>query len=261
MSDRITIPRTTEKCVDALAEAGALITAKEWHRAAIVAAIAAPSQGRRSDLSDSSEKLTYAELAAKGIVGIRDKDTVARYRDAWCVYAGREAPSLGDRVDLNGLPDWPPNSKTSDTTPGAQKVRDVMNNPASVAKAMENPAFAEKVVERATPEARDNVRIAVTREDAEYTQGLIRSEKAREAEDDSRPTWLVEILNIPIRMEQAGSRERRLLRGDPAAIRWTEESTALLAQEVDRAQAILDWLRALPQMEAMTPESIIGGER
>jgi hypothetical protein len=248
--------------VDALAEAGALITAKEWGRAAIVAALVgpAPGAGSRSDLASSGKVMTTLELAGKGIVGLSSHTTVERYRDAW-FDAGREAPSLGDRVDLDGLPDWPPNSKTSDTTPGAQKVRDVMNNPASVAKAMENPAFAEKVVERATPEARDNVRIAVTREDAEYTQGLIRSEKAREAEDDSRPTWLVEILNIPIRMEQAGSRERRLLRGDPAAIRWTEESTALLAQEVDRAQAILDWLRALPQMEAMTPESIIGGER
>ena len=258
MSNHITIPRTPDRCVDALAEAGALITAKEWGRAAIVAALVGPGQGH--GLS-SSGQLTTVDLSEKGIVGLTSRTTIERYRDAWCVYAGREAPTLGDRVDLDGLPDWPPNSKTSDTEPGAQKVRDVRNNPSSVAKALEDPAFAERVVERATPEARDAVRVAVSREDSEHAQRLARSAKSRQAEEDATPTWLGEILNIPIQGERAMTRARSNLRGDPAAMTWDEESTALLMQEVDRAQAILDWLRALPAMEAITPESIIGSDR
>ena len=130
-----------------------------------------------------------------------------------------------------------------------------------MAKALEDPEFVERVLDRATPEAKDKVRHAVLREDAEHYHRLIQNQKARDAEQSGKPTWLIEILNIPIQMEQAGSRERRLLRGDPAAVSWDEETTALLMSEVDKAQAILDWLRTLPQMEAITPESIIGGGR
>jgi hypothetical protein len=254
------IPRTAERCVDALAEAGALITAKEWSRAAIVAALVGPARGKGYRSQEvSSDLLTVDDLTAKGIVGLSTHNTVERYRDAW--HTVRPTPTLGERVDLDGLPDWPPNSKTADTAPGAQKIRDVKSNASAVAKAMEDPAFANRVVERSTPQARDSMRVAVSADDAEYARGLRRSAKANEAADAARPVWLGEILDVAIQMERAGERARRLMRGDPAANRWNDESIALLNTEVDKAQAILDWLRTLPEIDSITPESIIGNDR
>jgi hypothetical protein len=75
------------------------VFASEWKRAAIVRAFAESRQGKRSDLSDSSEKLTLAQFAKLGIVGLKDKDSVARYYRAWDL-TGLPTPEPGGMVTL-----------------------------------------------------------------------------------------------------------------------------------------------------------------
>lgn len=161
----LTIPRTVDRCVDALAEAGALITAKEWHRAAIVAALVGPAPGHGGrPTMDQKQSITRDGLAAKGIVGLSSPATVERYRDAWC--AVRPVPALGEVVDLDGLPDWPPNTTVGrgNMTPerretlmaagrdagmrAGSKVVDIAANPRALAAAIKaDPATARVAVE------------------------------------------------------------------------------------------------------------------
>lgn len=108
---KIEIPRDEQQCVDQLGDLGELATATAWHRAAIVAALVGPptGQGSRSDLAKTSQVTTPHELAARGVHGLRTHATVERYQRAWCVFADRPAPQFGQVVDLDGLPEWPPN--------------------------------------------------------------------------------------------------------------------------------------------------------
>jgi hypothetical protein len=119
----VRIPRSANAAVAALTDLGALVTATEWQRAAIVATLVgpAPGSGGPPDRGGQSPRTGFAytptTLAALGITGLRKTDTIARYRDAW-FDAGRTAPTLGQTVDLDGLPDWPP------TTDYTRNVRD-----------------------------------------------------------------------------------------------------------------------------------------
>src|SRR5215831_9768775 len=160
MTTNVRIPKDAARAVDALADIGALVTAKEWHRAAIIAALVGPplGQGSRSDLATSRQVMTTRELAEKGLVGLTTHDTVERYRDAWC--AVREVPALGDTIDLDGLPDWPPTPKVAmhirgerrealetqaeaDGT-GKTKVLDIAQNPKAMASAIKaDPEIAK----------------------------------------------------------------------------------------------------------------------
>lgn len=122
----VTIPRTADRCVDALAEVGVLITAKEWHRAAIIAALVGPAPGRgaRTDLASNRQVMTTRELASQGIVGMSTHDTIERYRDAW--HSARPTPELGTKIDLDGLPAWPPTDQRTGHFP--ERVRTQVGN-------------------------------------------------------------------------------------------------------------------------------------
>lgn len=102
------IPATPEVAIGALVVEGELITAKEWTRAAIVAALVGPAPGRtgRPKVLSNADFMTVTDLAGHGIVGLSSTNTIERYRDAWC--AIRPCPALGDVINLDGLPEWPP---------------------------------------------------------------------------------------------------------------------------------------------------------
>lgn len=105
---QVRVPPSIETAVQKLASVDSLVTAKEWERAAIVAAfVRVGGQGQNS----SSGKLTSTQFAAKGISGLRSPETVIRYRDAWLTTGRVSAP--GATVDLDGLGDFPPNAEVA----------------------------------------------------------------------------------------------------------------------------------------------------
>jgi hypothetical protein len=108
----VTIP-TVEELGPALARVDGLLTAKRWERAAIVWAFTTnedkggqPSTGRNS----GQYPMPVREFARLGFAGLRDRETVARYRAFWqtAVDSGdAKEVSPGDEVELPDLP-WPP---------------------------------------------------------------------------------------------------------------------------------------------------------
>jgi hypothetical protein len=87
MSERkINIPGTIDEAVASLAGIGALLTAKEWERAAIVAAFVSLSEfgsNQHTDEGAETGTLSPVEFAALGIVGLKSKGTVRAYAQAW----------------------------------------------------------------------------------------------------------------------------------------------------------------------------------
>lgn len=89
--------------------------------------------------------------------------------------------------------------------------------------------------------------------------GLRRKEKESDAEEASRPAWLLAILAVPVAMSKVGQSEWDKIRGDVAGREWSNDEVDLLNAEIDKAQAILDRLRMLPMQSAVTPAAIIDG--
>lgn len=106
---RIHIPASIDEAVARLEPLGRLLTAKEWERAAIVFAHTEPQQGRRN-LGDNSPKLSIADFAALGIVGLKSRDSVRFYHQRWAEamklgHAGNAVP--GGKVKLPDR-EWTP---------------------------------------------------------------------------------------------------------------------------------------------------------
>jgi excisionase family DNA binding protein len=80
----------------------ALVTAKEWTRAAIVHAFTQPGTGGpRRRQPAISDRLSFTAFAQLGIAGLRSDSTVGKYRAAWqdAIDAGEAKPiEPGDKV-------------------------------------------------------------------------------------------------------------------------------------------------------------------
>ena len=125
-----------------LAGIDGLVTAKEWERAAIVAAFVVPGSGWGGQTSTSGG-LSQTAFAALGIAGLRSASTVGRYVEAW-ESTGLGRPTPGEEFEATNLGDFPRTSKSDDPTPGAQKVKDISNNTRSMAEAIvQSPKVAE----------------------------------------------------------------------------------------------------------------------
>jgi N6-adenosine-specific RNA methylase IME4 len=95
------IPDSIPVLTGVLDSLGGAIAKGGWWTAAAVYAWTAPQQGRRTDLSEESERLTFKDFAALGIRGLDDKDTVSRYRGAWQIAIEREwAKPVGPGDDV-----------------------------------------------------------------------------------------------------------------------------------------------------------------
>jgi hypothetical protein len=118
MSNTIKIPDSPEAALEQLGRVGRrmdtltkIMTARKWERAAIIAALVGPGvghgpgRGLQKAVQLQAFPYTVTALAALGIHGLRSNKTIANYRDAW-FRDGREAPDLGDVVDLSNLPEW-----------------------------------------------------------------------------------------------------------------------------------------------------------
>lgn len=113
----ISIPSTVEQAVsrltgldESITTAKALLTASEWERAAIVAALIRPTRkGRpRKDgkVDESIHFQSFRAFAGLGIVGLRNHAEVSRYYRVWMEEVGVE-PDLGGEVELPTTP-FPP---------------------------------------------------------------------------------------------------------------------------------------------------------
>lgn len=106
MPDRVSIPASIEEARAALDGLGALLTAKQWERAAIVYAFTKTVGRGGNHGNDENSSLTIAGFAALGIAGLTTRDTVSLYRAAWKSAMDDGAPDAkpGDDVELPNLP-------------------------------------------------------------------------------------------------------------------------------------------------------------
>lgn len=93
-----TIPTRDE--LDGMAR---LLHASDWERAAIVAAFVTLGEGKGKSVGNATSSISPEAFAAKGIAGLKSKDTVRRYVEAW-VATGRPPPEPGQSVALPTQP-------------------------------------------------------------------------------------------------------------------------------------------------------------
>jgi hypothetical protein len=98
---KITIPSTLDEAVTALNGLEALLTAKEWQKAAIVAAFVKPGIRRAQ-----GHFMTTSQFRDLGISGLRTTDTVSLYAQRWLDAHEGVHPEPGAQVMLPEDP-WP----------------------------------------------------------------------------------------------------------------------------------------------------------
>lgn len=99
--DEFEIPSSIEHAAQRLDSLGELVFAAEWKRAAIVRAFVTKGEGGRRTGSKVSQ-LSVREFAELGIVGLKSRNTVGRYHDAWEL-TGLPDPKPGQTVELPTL--------------------------------------------------------------------------------------------------------------------------------------------------------------
>jgi len=100
---RIVVPDTVKELTASMNALGSGVMLAGWATAATVYAWTEPRPGKRTDLADKSARLTFVEMAALDIRGLRDRETVAFYRSRWqdAIDAGWAKPVIkGDVVAL-----------------------------------------------------------------------------------------------------------------------------------------------------------------
>ena len=192
---KITIPTDIEGVMADLNGIGAIITAKEWHRAAVVASFVRPGTGNGRPRQDGNpletqEVYSIEGFARLGIIGLKDPNTVRQYVKAWTETAGLEPPAPGEEITLPDI-EWPPSesAKTSTNTP-EKVLASIAKDPEKTAEAMDRlaaaqPKAAAKVAAKAIKT--DEGRKAVAKEmvkDPEATAEFIKAENEHYAEDD-----------------------------------------------------------------------------
>jgi hypothetical protein len=105
----IDIPKTLSDAIVGLNGLNALLTAKQWERAAIVYAFTEPGngQGERTDRHehriDTDAKLSVRDFAEQGISGLTTQNSVRMYRRAWqkAIDAGAPDVHAGDSIEFD----------------------------------------------------------------------------------------------------------------------------------------------------------------
>lgn len=155
---QITIPATLVEAQASLTGIGALLTAKEWLRAALVFAFTEPDPGaKRTQTSDGnpSEVLSIKAFAALGIAGLTNRETVAEYRKAWEAAMADGAPEAtpGATFEMPNLP-WPPgiidhrrgtHATTAEVVEGFKRV---VRDPEKFNEIVASPEVADAIAER-----------------------------------------------------------------------------------------------------------------
>lgn len=103
----IRIPASIDEAVSSLNGVAALLTAKQWERAAIVYAFTTDEINGGPRTGRNSGQLSLREFATLGITGLRSREQVRAYRDAWqsAIDAGPAEEAVpGQEVELPSLP-------------------------------------------------------------------------------------------------------------------------------------------------------------
>lgn len=135
---KIAIPASVEDATAALNGLDQLLTAGEWKRAAIVAAFVDLGEGKGKSVGNATSSISCEAFAALGIAGLKSKDTVRRYVQAWLEQRPRPLP--GEVIDMDGLPEWPTRYGDGKEKHGAAR------SPGQTAEALSDPAFVAKVL-------------------------------------------------------------------------------------------------------------------
>lgn len=222
----IHIPATADAAVTELGSLGRLINARKWERAAIVAALVgpAPGQGARTDLTSGKSPrfpFTAETLAALGMIGLRDPKQIRHYRDVWCRH--RSVPTLGERVDLSDLPEWPgiPEEELAAHTGMTPERKE---NLLAAGREAGMPTGAKVVDVAANPKAM----AAAIKADPEVAKAAYEALEERHLRDHPRPELSAQA------------------RADIAAIERTMDAAASIHMKVMQAAAVLhecqtDW--------------------
>ena len=94
----IHLPETIDQAIIQLTGVESLLTATEWERAAIVFTFTELAEGKGKNLNASSS-ISVVDFAAKGIAGLKSKDTVRRYHELWAEH-GDTSIQPGDQAEL-----------------------------------------------------------------------------------------------------------------------------------------------------------------
>ncbi len=133
----IRLPKTIDQAVERLTGIESLLTATDWERAAIVFVFTDISNSRAHLHASSSMSVT--EFARLGIAGLKSKDTVRRYHEAWVKY-GDTSIQPGDQVELptDTFPESPDSNYGKRVSPAkAHKLVSEWSTPAVEAAADE----------------------------------------------------------------------------------------------------------------------------
>jgi len=145
----ITIPKTIEAAKAVLDGLGALLTAKQWERAAIVYAFTEEGTNGRPAKPRNTERFSPVAFAGLGITGLASDNTVRAYRKAWQSAMEKGAPDITPG-DVISVPDLPWKDVFGEATPVVQERvarAYIAKNPQVVAEAMKAvPAVAEAAV-------------------------------------------------------------------------------------------------------------------
>ena len=158
----IHIPATPEAADLRLGDIGSIVTAREWERAAIIAARVRLADGPGGNVTSDNAHLTPTQFAALGITGLRSHNTIQRHVQNWLDANDDQYPELGADIVMPEK-DYPSNSRTTDPEPGSQKVDDIMSNPKATAKALTDDGFVDRVLDRMDDETIDRVTETITR--------------------------------------------------------------------------------------------------
>jgi phage N-6-adenine-methyltransferase len=99
VNNRLTIPITIERVVADLDVFGGSINAGGWATAACVWAwtdVGKPGPGQKESSDEKSSELSITDFAGLGIRGLKTRDSVRKYRNAW-----QRAISHGSAVDVH----------------------------------------------------------------------------------------------------------------------------------------------------------------
>jgi hypothetical protein len=151
----IRIPASIAEATTALNGIDALLTAKQWERAAIVYAFTQPNGGGARTVPDQRQ-LSLREFAEKRIPGLRSPSRVSAYRKTWeaAIIDGRARPvGPGDVAELPELP-WEEyfNDPAPTEVVRQSAFRAVVNDPEQFRAALRDEpkiveALAQRVVE------------------------------------------------------------------------------------------------------------------
>jgi hypothetical protein len=173
----IHIPASIDDAVSNLNGLGALLTAKEWERAAIVYAFTQPSEGGHPVKNLTGSSLSIAAFASLGITGLGSRPAVTAYRNAWLSAMQDGAPDVKPGSDIE-LPSLPWKSVFGESTPDVQERvarKFIENNPDAIDQMVaKDPAIAKVISKQVldNPTTRVRTTAALDREQEDRTAAM-----------------------------------------------------------------------------------------